>query len=212
MQRILLIIAARLRLLRWHAGRITSLLVARLHRFFDWRFVASLAVLVLFVAVIRSGLAAGEERDRAFALYESEHRDAIADRAASAHERAALLKGQQDVQAKLDRLIAYMRSQGYSIPDYVLSSEDDDSSSSGGGNDNGSSSSPSQKGSGRQSLPKSAPIAPAPAKPKPGNGGAGSDRQDDGSGNGSSQGHGSQGRGDKPSKADKPTKPDKPKK
>jgi hypothetical protein len=141
----------------------------RLIRFIDWRLVLAVAFLLLVAAVVQSSLDAASDRDRLAAEVIHKDRVSAAEREEASAERARILEGQQDLEGKYDRLITWLNAQGIVVPDEVLNDtrrSSDDHNDNSDGNGGGSGSTPAQKGSGKQSLPKSGanrnPVTTAP--------------------------------------------------
>jgi hypothetical protein len=102
----------------------------RLARFLDWRFLFSLALLLLVAYLVFAGVEAardnrakGERIDVLVAELQRQHADAEADRRAAAAERAELLAGQHELEqqysvliSRQSALLAWLREEGIEVP------------------------------------------------------------------------------------------------
>lgn len=105
-----------------------------------WRFVMSLAFLLLAYAVVASIHTSVRQRDEALAALQQQEKVAAAERAKASTERQTILTSQRDIQRKYSALVAWLDTQGIPVPPEVLSGafgndDDDDDSDDGGGDD-----------------------------------------------------------------------------
>ncbi len=178
----------------------------RIISFFDWRFLVAFGFVALVLLVGMSwrtttldNQAKDHRIDRLIAQNDREQH-------ASSAERRQLLAGLNDVQAKLDTLVAYLNRTGTYIPPNLLDNDSSNDNDSDDGNDSDSSS-----GAGKQSPTKSgSPSTPANPGGNPGGGTNTGGDNSDGGGNGGSGGGGGNGNGGGNDKPDKPSKPDRP--
>jgi hypothetical protein len=134
----------------------------KLLRFFDWRFLLCLTLVVFafglvfaFVAQAQDSRAKDVQADRRAAQIDRLIETGRTKDAEAARERATLLAGQHEVQTKLNSLIAYFSRNGTYIPPYLLDNDSNNDNGDSDNNDGSSSHQPSKGGSGKQLPPKS---------------------------------------------------------